>query len=156
LQDVFFMLKICKCWMDVWFVMLNFLCAIERSFSRSLSNTDHRSPIRERINVNKKSDVQVYITEASWKGPAPSQCTLWMSELRLLWNHPRKALFKIKTPLWSAESTSVNIAPHDWSLLSSAAGRHRRRLWAAVTGDLTARGYCSFQVTKCDKKANLC
>jgi len=30
-------------------------------------------------------------------------------------NHPRKALFKIKTPLRSAESTAVNIAPHDWS-----------------------------------------
>jgi len=36
-----------------------------------------------------------------------------MSELRLLQNHPRKALFKIKTPLWSAESTLANIAPRD-------------------------------------------
>jgi len=98
------------------------------------SNIDHRRPIRERINV------KVYVTEASWKGavrlPAPSQYTLRMLEQRLLWNHPRKALFKIKTMLWSAESTSVSIAPHDWSPRASAAGRRRRRLWAAATGDL--------------------
>jgi len=83
---------------------------------------------------------------------APSQCTMRMLELRLLRNHPRKALFKIKMSLWSAESTSVHIAPRDWSWRSSAAGRRRRPLRAAVTGDLTARGYCSFQVTKCNKK----
>ena len=48
-----FILKVCKCQMDVWSVMLNFLCAVERSFSRSTSNIDHLRPIRERINVNK-------------------------------------------------------------------------------------------------------
>jgi len=68
--------------------------------------------------------------------PAPSQCTLQMLGQRLLRNHPRKALFKINMPLWSAESTSVNTAPHDWSRRSSAAGRRRWRLRAAVTGDL--------------------
>jgi len=53
--------------MDVWSVMLNFLCAVERSFSWSTSNIDHRRPIRERISVNNHvtSDVQVYVTEAS-------------------------------------------------------------------------------------------
>jgi len=90
--------------------------------------------------------------------PAPLQCcTLRMLEQRLMWNHPRKALFKIKMPLWSAESTSVSITPHDWGRRASATGWHRwcrrqRRLRAATTGDLTVRGYCSFQVTKCDKK----
>jgi len=32
------------------------------------------------------------------------------------------------------------------------AGVSQRRLQATATGDLTARGYCSFQVTKCGKK----
>jgi len=148
---------------DVWFVMLNFLWATERSFSRSTSNTDHRRPIRERINVKNWTNTSPLTSRFTWgllKGrrmPAPSQCTLIanlrMLKLRLLRNHHRiRALFEIKTSLWSAESTSVNIAPHDWSQRASAAGQRRRRLRATTTGDLTARGYCSFQVTKCDKK----
>jgi len=42
------------------------------TFLLTTSNTDHRRPIRERINVNKHvtSDVQVYVTEASWNGAA--------------------------------------------------------------------------------------
>jgi len=75
-----------------------------------------------------------------------------MLEVRLLRNHRQKALFEIKTPLRSAKSTSASIAPHDWSRRSSAAGRRLRRLRAAANGDLTAHGYCSFQVTKCNKK----
>jgi len=59
-----------------------------------------------------------------------------MLEQRLLQNHPQKALFKIKTLLRSAESTSFSIAPHDWSWRASATGRHWRRLQAAATGDL--------------------
>jgi len=75
------------------------------------------------------------MTEAFWKGaregrhaPAPSQCTLQMLALGLLQNHCRKALVKIKAPLrirlWSAESTSVNIAPHDWA--SAGVARHKQ------------------------------
>jgi len=125
------------------------------------SNIDHRRPIRERININKNRTNMpplTYIGLRNWgllkgrRAPAPSQCTLWMLELRLLRNHPRKALFKIKTPLRSAELTSANIASHDLSWRASAASHRRRRLWAALTGDLTAHGYCSFQVTKFDKK----
>jgi len=57
-----FMLKVCKWWMDVWSVMLNFLCAVERSFSRSTSNIVHRRLIRERINVNKQTQqIKMYI-----------------------------------------------------------------------------------------------
>jgi len=33
--------------------------------------------------------------------------------------------------------------------------RRQRYLRAAATGDLMVRGYCSFQVTKCDKKLGL-
>jgi len=40
-----------------------------------------------------------------------------MLELRLLRNHSRKALFKIKTPLWSAESTSARMIEADGPLL---------------------------------------
>jgi len=40
-----------------------------------------------------------------------------MLELRLLRNHPRKALFKIKTPLWSAASTSPSMIEADGPLL---------------------------------------
>ena len=91
---------------------------------------------------------------------APRTCliALHIANVRtmaILRNHPRKALFKIKTPLWSAESTSANIAPRGWSRRASAVVRRRRRLRAAATGDLTARGCCSFccfQLTKCDKK----
>jgi len=40
-----------------------------------------------------------------------------MLELRLLRNHHGKALFKIKTPLWSAESTSPRMIEADGPLL---------------------------------------
>jgi len=142
--------------------MLNFLCATERSFSR------HQTLITAIRSESESTSTKIEQTRHLWrpglrnwgllKGhrmPAPSEYTLWMLELWLLQNHPRKALFKIKTPLWSAESTSANIAPRDWSRWASAAGRAgvvQRCLWAATTGDLTACGYCSFQVTKFDKK----
>jgi len=130
--------------------MLNFLCATVRPFSlhqtlitaTEIEQTHHLW----RIGLRKWGLLKGHCT------PAPSQCTLQMIELQLLQNHPWKALFKIKMPLRSAESTSVSIAPHDWSRRSSSAGRRRRRLRAATTGDLTPHGYCSFQVTKCDKK----
>jgi len=92
--------------MDVWYVMLNLLCAIERFFFTA--DIKHWSPpADQRVNQHPQksnkhvtSDVQVYVTEASWnlkgcRAPASSQCTLRMSELRLLRNHPRKRLFKI-------------------------------------------------------------
>ena len=40
----------------------------------------------------------------------------------------------------------VNIAVHDWSRRASAAGRRRRRLRAAATGDLTAQNSYNFKL----------
>jgi len=89
----FIMLKVCKCWMDVWSVMLNFLCATERFFTVDIK---HWSPpadqtvnqYQQKSNKHVTSDVQVYVTEASWnpkgrRAPASSHCTLRMSELWL-------------------------------------------------------------------------
>jgi len=105
--------------------MLNFLCAIQRSCSRH----------------------QTLIT-AGWSESESTQQIrhLWrpglrnivnVRTIRLLQNHPRKALCKIKTPLWSAESTSAHISPYDWSRWASAAGRRLRRLRAAATCGIT-------------------
>jgi len=48
-------------------------------------------------------------------------------------NSPSKTLFKIKTPQWSAELTSVNIAAHDRSRLcrwpASTMPSSRRKWW---------------------------
>ena len=74
--------------------------------------------------------------------PVPSQCTLIANVTTTATaKSPSKSVLEIKTPLWSAESTSVNIAPRGWSRRASAVVRRRRRLRAAATGDLTARGY---------------
>ena len=73
-----FMLKVCKCWMDVWSVMLNFLmcnCTFFSSVDIKLwywsPPADHRPNQRQqKLNKHFTSDVQVYLTEASWKGAA--------------------------------------------------------------------------------------
>jgi len=114
LQAVFFMLKVCKCWMDVWSVMLNFLCAIERSCSQHQTLITAGQSESESTSTNTPPLMYRFTFWGPLKGrrtPAPSQYTLQMLELRLLRNHPRKALFKINTPLWSAELTSVSASP---------------------------------------------
>jgi len=39
-----------------------------------------------------------------------------MATAKSPYKNPRKALFKIKTPLWSAESTSANVIEADGTL----------------------------------------
>ena len=162
--------------------MLNFLCATERSFSlhqllitagqsecdststnTSLLTSLERAPSTCLVAVHNNCECDTLFTRCNRLSKrlynridSRIDNRLYRVngalELRVLRNHPRRALFEMKTPLRSAESTSVNIAPHDWSWRASAVGRRRRRLRAAATGDLTARCYCSFQGTKCDKK----
>ena len=140
--------------MDVWSVMLNFFRAVKRSFSRSTSNIDHRRPTRERINVNK-----------NWTNTSPLTSRSRFTYLRPLERAPRACPIAVhianvrttatakspwKSAIWNQDAATVSIAPHDWSRRYCAAGRRQWRLRAAATGDLTASGYCSFQVTKCE------
>jgi len=75
-----FMLKVCKCWMDVWSVMLNFLmCNCTFFSSVDIKHwywsppADHRPNQRQqKLNKHVTSVVQVYVglSDVSWKGAA--------------------------------------------------------------------------------------
>jgi len=159
LQAVFFMLKVCKCRMDVWSVMLNFLCAIECSFSWSTSNIDHRRPIRERINVNKnwtntsplwRPGLRNWSLLKGRRVPAASQCTL-IANVRTV----ATAQSPSKSAIWNQDSARVgwvNLSQHRPAWLKPTVLCRWPSSTTPSTGDLTARGYCSFQETKCDKK----
>ena len=86
--------------------------AIERSFTRSTSNTDHRRPIRERINVNKNwTNTSPLTSRSSFtyltplkgrRAPAPLQCSL-IANLRTT----ATAKSPSKGAIWNQNSATV-------------------------------------------------